>query len=463
VSEAVFSQVVSLIPVALGGSLGLGFMLLTAWRPAIGCGVFVFSIPLTTGLGRGTIVPLLRPYEAILLAVLGGLTLYHLRRRQRYPISAIDLAVGSCAVGIFVIPLLVLLVSGSSALRELDTLRTLLQPGELLLVYLIFSRADLSSRGLHAVLNLTMLASVLVGLLAIAELALPAVRSVADAYYPPPPAPTWDPLYRPLSTLGYYSAVAAFGTINYTLALALATSRHPAFPRAWLNGVMTVNLASLVASLTWAPLLSLPLVTGVVLWHGRRVPRELGATAVVLALAFVLFWPAISDRGERQGVSSAVGQGFVIPQTFAFRVHHWEEFFIPALADHVWFGTGTVLPSEVPELLSSFVDNEYLREGFRAGIAGLTLLSVMLAVVAVAGWRSRASPDPTRRALGATALALPVFFALVGLTGEYLFFSGVTQEFAMVMGLLRVVAPVAAPVVWRSPSPASAPLAGAPA
>jgi hypothetical protein len=462
VSDAAISHLVSLIPAALGALAGLSFVALTAWRPAIGCGVFVFSIPLTTGLGRGTIVPLLRPYEGILLALLVGLALSHLRRPQRHPITTLDLAVGSFAVGVVVIPILLLYLSGSSALRGLDTLRTLLQPVEFLLVYLVFSRTDLSSRGVQAVLNLTMLASTLVGLLAIAELALPGVRSVANAYYPAPPAPAWDPLYRPLSTLGFYSAVAAFGTINYTLALALATSRHPAFSRAWLNLVMTVNLASLVASLTWAPLLTLPLVTGLVLWHGRRVPRELGVTVAVLALAFVVFWPAVSNRGERQGVASSVGSGFAIPQTFEFRMHHWEEFFVPALADHVWLGTGTVLPSEVPELLSQFVDNEYLREGFRAGVVGLLLLFIMLATVAVVGWRCRGSPDPTQRAVGAVALALPVFFALVGLTGEYLFFSGVMQEFAMVIGLLRVVTPVEAPAVWRSPSPASWPLAAAP-
>src|SRR3989442_12034982 len=131
---------------------------------------------------------------------------------------------------------------------------------------------------------------------------------------------------------------------------------------------MVVNLGALVASLTWAPLLALPLVTGIVVLHGRHVPRELAMTGAALAIAMILFWPAVSARTAQQGVGSSPSQGFVIPQTFQFRLQHWEEFFLPALMDHLWLGTGTVIPSGVPTPLTDFVDNEYLLEGYRAGV-----------------------------------------------------------------------------------------------
>jgi O-antigen ligase len=212
--------------------------------------------------------------------------------------------------------------------------------------------------------------------------------------------------------------------------------RHPAFPRLWLGAVMVANLAGLVASLTWAPLLALPLVTALVLWYGRHVPRQLSLTVVALAAAIVLLWPAVSGRGTTQGVLSSAGQNLVIPESFAYRLRVWEAFFVPALKDNMLFGTGTIIPSEVPTRLINFVDNEYLHEGFRAGIVGITLLLVMLVTIAIAGWRSRASQDPLRRSLGAACLALVVFFAVVGLTAEYMFFAGVSQEFAMLVGLL---------------------------
>jgi hypothetical protein len=452
INDALISQVLSLLPIGLGIIAGLYFVGITAFRPAFGCCVFAFAISLTAGLGRGTIVPLLRPNEALLLGLLAGLFLYQIRRGRRHPVTGMDLAVGAFAIGAMLIPFGVLFYAGSPELRNIDTIRNILSPLQFLLVYLVFSRTDLSSRGQQAALQLTMLASVLVGLLAVGELTnLPGVRTWVITYFPAPVTLSGlvDPGYRPTSTLGHYSAVGAFGTINYALALALATARHPAFNRIWLTVVMTVNVVALVASLTWAPLLVLPLVTGVILWQGRRVPRELGLTIAALGLAFALFWPSVSNRTGQQGVLSSGNQGIVIPSTFQVRINYWNEFFVPALMDHIWLGTGTVIPPVVPTHLLNFVDNEYLREGFRAGIPGLILLFIMLTTVAVIGGRARSHPDLTRRSLGSTALVLVGFFALIGFTAEYMFFGGVSQEFAMILGLLAAAGPIAAPAVSR--------------
>jgi hypothetical protein len=449
-------EALGLYPLALVGVAALALVALTAWRPAAGCALFAFSISLTTGLGRGTIVPLLRPNEAILLVLLTGLMIHYLPRREKRPVTGLDLAVGAFTVGAIVIAFTVLLVSRSPQLTDIDTLRSVLSPVQFLLVYLIFAKTDLSSRAVRAVLNLTMLASIFVGILAIAELLdLPGVRDFIFSYYPPPVIyqTSWDPGYRPMSTLGHYSAVGAFAALNFLLALALATMRHPAFSKVWLSVVMAVNLAALVASLTWAPLLVLPVAAALVMWYGRSIPRQLGVTVVALAVAFVLFWPAVSARGSAQGGLSSVGEGFVIPASFAYRLRVWDAFFVPALGDHILLGTGTVIPSEVPTPLVNFVDNEYLREGFRAGLGGLALLFLMMATLAVVGWRSRASPDPMRRSFGALAVALVPFFALVGFTAEYLFFGGVSQEFAMLVGLLSAASIAettrTAPVVSR--------------
>ena len=92
-----------------------------------------------------------------------------------------------------------------------------------------------------------------------------------------------------------------------------------------------------------------------------------------------------------------------------------------------------------------FVDNEYLREGYRAGVIGVGLLLLMLTSVAVNGWKSSASPSATRRSLGSALLALVIFFALIGMTAEYLFFGGVSQLFGMMVGLLGAAAPVTIP------------------
>jgi O-antigen ligase len=435
----VISEALALYPAALAGLGALALLGVTVWRPAIGLVVYAFSISLTTGLGRGTILPILRPNEAILLVVVAGVVLHHLPRRHRRPITSLDLAVGAYTVGVVVISALVLIVSRAPQLFDPNTLRAVLSPLQLLLVYVVYSRVDLTSRAVQTILNVTMAASILVALLAVAELAdLPGVRDFGASYYPPVVNlyNSFEPGYRPISTLGHYSAVGAFATVNFMLALTLSTMRHPAFPRLWLSLVMVINLAGLVASLTWAPLLALPVVTLIVLWYGRHIPRQLGLTVAALTIALILFWPAVSARGEAQGVLSSAGQNLVIPASFAYRVRVWQAFFVPALSDHALVGTGTVIPSEVPTPLTNFVDNEYLREAFRAGLVGIALLLAMFVTVAALAWRSRASPDPMRRSLAAACLAMVLFFAFVGLTAEYLYFAGVTQEFAMLLGLL---------------------------
>jgi O-antigen ligase len=438
VSLPVISEALALYPAVLALVAALALLALTAWRPAIGLAVYAFSISLTTGLGRGTLVPVLRPNEAILLVVVCGLALHYLPRRQRRPITSLDMAIGAYTLGVVVISSLVLVLSRSARLFDPDTLRGILSPLQLLLVYVVYSRVELTSRAVQAVLNLTMLASIFVSVLAVAELVnLPGARVFGESYYPPAVNlyNAFEPGYRPISTLGHYSAVGAFATVNYMLALTLSSMRHPAFPRLWLGLVMVANLAGLVASLTWAPLLALPLVTGLVLWYGRHVPRQFGLTLAALAIALLVLWPAVSSRGAAQGVLSSGGSNLVIPESFAYRIRVWQAFFMPALADNLLLGTGTVIPSEVPTPLTNFVDNEYLREGFRAGIVGIALLLTMFVTVAVMAVRSRASPDPMRRSLAAACLGMVVFFAFVGLTAEYLFFAGVSQEFAMLLGL----------------------------
>jgi O-antigen ligase len=432
------SEVLALYPAALALVAALALLALTAWRPAIGLAVYAFSISLTTGLGRGTLVPVLRPNEAILLVVVCGLALHYLPRRQRRPITSLDMAIGAYTLGVVVISSLVLALSRSARLFDPDTLRGILSPLQLLLVYVVYSRVELTSRAVQAVLNLTMLASIFVSILAVAELVnVPGARAFGESYYPPAVNlyNAFEPGYRPISTLGHYSAVGAFATVNYMLALTLSSMRHPAFPRLWLSLVMVANLAGLVASLTWAPLLALPLVTGLVLWYGRHVPVQFGMALAALAIALLVLWPAVSSRGAAQGVLSSGGSNLVIPASFAYRIRVWQAFFMPALADNFLLGTGTVIPSEVPTPLTNFVDNEYLREGFRAGIVGIALLLTMFVTVAVMAVRSRASPDPMRRSLAAACLGMVVFFAFVGLTAEYLFFAGVSQEFAMLLGL----------------------------
>src|SRR5579875_1427841 len=218
---------------------------------------------------------------------------------------------------------------------------------------------------------------------------------------------------------------------------------------------MGAHVLGMLASDSYAPVLALPFGLVAALLVVRRIPwREFAAAAPAALIGLVLLWPAIAVRLQNQLGGASHG----LPETMATRVDYWQSFFIPALLHHgLWFGTATVMPSEVPRPLVGFVDNNYLWEMFRAGIPGLAIFLLLMVAVARAGWASRRSPSPVRRALGATCLATVACVLLLDVTSEYLTFTAVSQEFWMLVGALSGLALVARPVPvfveLRPPSP----------
>ena len=429
---------------ALAGAAAIGLLLLTIRRPTVGCAALVLTVPLTAGLARGSLVPVLKPNELILFIVLTGVVIHQMTQRNPRPVGALDLAVGGYVMASVAIPFLVILLTHYAA--DIDTWRTVLSPALFLIVYYVFSRTQLTDRSLRAILNCALLAGVLVCVIASAELAnVPGVRSFIQAYYPAPALAS----YRPSSTLGHYSAVGAFGLLTYIVALALATTRSLLFPRWWLTVCMGAGALGIIVSETWAPLATLPVATIIILLYGRRVPRELVITIACGVLALAVLLPVLNTRFEQQHVVTA--QGFVVPESMQTRIRYWNEFIIPALSDHLWYGTGTVIPSSVPDRLTVFVDNEYLWAGFRAGVPGIALLVAMLVVITGVGWAQRSNLNRLRSAIGAASVATAVMLLLLGATAQYITFAGLSQEIAMLVGvmagLISQARPHTAPVV----------------
>lgn len=408
---------------------------LTVWRPAIGLTALAIGVPLTSGLSRGTLIPLLRPNEAMLLIVVGGLLAHHLPRREQRSFTGIDLALISFSLGSILVAWLVVFIGRHSA--TLDDWRAVLSPIQFLVIYLAFSRTQLSNKSRAICLNAAMLAAVIVGLVAVAQaLDIPGVRGFLATYYPPA-----NPLdTRPGSTLGLYSSVGAFELLGYGLALTLATVRTPNFAPGWLGFVMIVTVIGILSSGTWAPAVGLVLATALIPLYGRRLPRQVGVALVGIVLALILFNSQISTRIAQQQIGP--GYSAVVPETLQYRFHLWQDFFVPALLDHIWFGTGTFIPSQVPERLWVAVDNEYLRVGFRAGLVGLALLFVMLGVIGTTGWRSRDSSDSWQRALGGVCFVYVGVIAVMGITEEYLSYGGVSQQVGLIIGLFSGLVPL---------------------
>jgi hypothetical protein len=437
---------------------GVVAIALIARRPLLGCALLAAGVPLTTALGRDTVIPLLRVNEAILIVVLAGIGLNYLLTKRSVTFTGLDLAVAGFAVGTSFIPWLVLSFARSDI--DFDTWRAVLSPLQFLAIYICFAQLRASDRDLRWLLNLTLFTSVIVGIVAIVELVdVPSgTRGFINAYFPPENLLLDDPTasdYRPTSTLGSYGAVGAFAMLNILLAQAMARKNDSRSYGAWLTVVMALNIASLVASLTWAPAVALVLGIVIVAWYTDHVPTQMWIGAVAILGAAAILWPFVSARID---TSTALGSLVNVDA----RLRNWQLFFLPVLAEHLWLGTGTVLPSSLPPNLSDFVDNEFLRMGFRAGLAGIGLLILMLSTAAIVALRCRASSDPLLISLGAAALATVVTIFLVGITAEYLAFGGLSQYVAMLFGLLAArmrfaaQSPALAQLQVGSPSPVRA-------
>ncbi len=62
-------------PIAVVAAAGVGLVALAAWRPIIGTYVYLATLPFIAGIGRGAVLPLVRPNEAVLILVITGVCL----------------------------------------------------------------------------------------------------------------------------------------------------------------------------------------------------------------------------------------------------------------------------------------------------------------------------------------------------------------------------------------------------
>ena len=445
---------VARVPVAYaaGGVAGLAYLILCARRPALGCAVLVGAVPLIQGLGRGTVIPLLRPSEAMMALLIVGALVHELPRRRSRSYSGMDVAVLAFGLGTTLIPLLYLSFNRPAGIDG-TTWFGVFAPLQYLATYLLFSRVQTTDRDRRLFLNVAMAASVIVSLLGIAELAnLPGVQSFLHTYYPPgTSAGTVNSNVanslvcgpggcRPASVMQHYSAFGAYAVLSYTVALALLVGRRIGFDRRWLLAVLILNALGVFVSETIAAVVGLVLATVIVLLHRRTFPRQLVFVVVAVVIGVVAFWGPISTRIQEQTpTGDETVAGISLPENLALREQYWSQLFWPDLREVIWTGTGDVLPGDIPPPLTAFVDNEYLGMGFRAGIGGEVLLLLMLVVIGVTGWRARKSRDPLEVALGGMAVAYVAALAVMGTTAQYLTFAGVNQAFWVVIGMFAGV------------------------
>ncbi|HXL15912.1 MAG TPA: hypothetical protein VN961_00170, partial [Streptosporangiaceae bacterium] len=99
-----------MIAIVTAVAVGLLLFALTVWRPAAGCAGLALLVPLTGGIGRDTVIPVLRPSEALAIVVLAGLLCNIALRRRRLVFVGLDLVVLLFVLVEVLVPMLTILV-----------------------------------------------------------------------------------------------------------------------------------------------------------------------------------------------------------------------------------------------------------------------------------------------------------------------------------------------------------------
>ncbi|GAA0558301.1 hypothetical protein GCM10010172_46690 [Paractinoplanes ferrugineus] len=407
--------------------------------PATAAYLIVFLTPLTAGIDRGTIIPVLRPNEG--LAVLVGLALaarWLVRLRVgtfRLPrMNAIDWSLIALAVFTSIAPLAMMAARGREIIA--DDLQYAIVLWKYLAVYFII-RFSLTSRAeaLRAA-YLSIASACLVAIIGILQsLGLFGVPKLLGTLYAPFGAERVLSIGRGSSTLALAAAVADLCIINLCLAIGLLlyTERH----RKLLLAAVPICVFGALGAGEFSTVIGMLLAIGVLVIVSRTW-RLVGYAVPMLLLGAVVMWPVIQTR--LLGFQSASG----LPDSWIVRLRNLNTYFLPQLgADHNWL-LGVRPSARVPASHEEFgwvwIESGYV---WLLWGGGVPLLVAYLSWVVVCLRRGVAAARRATGVVAAVGLAVASYAAanaLLMLFDPHLTYRGAADCLLVLLAILRNLA-----------------------
>jgi hypothetical protein len=314
---------------SLLGLAGLALIAAVALHSPLGAYLLIGITPLVAGIDRGSLIPVLRPNEALALVVAAGLVargLLGLRSGSvpRFRIGRIDASILLMAVVSSIIPLVWMLLRGQSPVQD-DLLYALI----IWKYYAIYLLVRFSVRTEHQVrscLWIAMISASIVAVIAMLQsLQLFGITRILSTLYAPYGNVNALLQSRGGSTLSL--PIAEADLMIFSLAIVAGLLASGSAHRRLLIGLGILCLAGVVAAGEFSGVIGLiiGLVTMAVVLQRVRplagfVPAALGAA--------VAFRPVIDRR--LSGFSSASG----LPVSWAGRLHNLQNYFWPQLFSH---------------------------------------------------------------------------------------------------------------------------------
>ncbi len=379
------------------GAAGLALMIAVIAHPPFAAYALIGITPLVAGIDRGRLLPVLRPAEALALALAGALIVRGaLRLRTGHVphvhLSRVDVAILLLAVTSSLVPL-AWMAARRVALTQDDLLYALMI-WKYYGVYLIVRFSVRSSVEVGRCLWISMASAAVVAVVAVLQsLQLFGIPRLLASLYSAYGDVGSLSNSRGGSTLSLPIAVADLMILNLAIAvgLFLRSRRH----RAWLIGASGVFVAGVLSSgqISAFFALALALVALAVLTRRGRI---LAASVPAAILAGILLRPVIEER--LLGFQTASG----IPESWQGRWFNLTNYFWPSLFSHLNFLLGVRVSARVPTtaIASGYI---WIESGYTwlLWAGGIPLLGAFFYFV----WLHLARAIPRSREEGPVAVA----------------------------------------------------------
>jgi hypothetical protein len=409
----------------------VGLFAAAAYRPVFATYAYLGTLPLITGINAGTLIPLVRPNEALLVVVLAGALVGGYLRWCRGDRVALALHQLDIPLGVFLLmstawPLLSLLLRGHPPAAS--DLAAVLPVCKLVALYLLVRFTVTTETQLVRCFRLIIWPGAVVAVIAILQtLHVGPVVSMLQTFWAPDS--NADALAeRGTATLG--SPLATGDYIVICLTLVICCGARGLLDRWERLGLGLVFGAGVLAAGQFSTWISAVVAAGLILWRFGTVRRN--------ALRFLWLFPVVLAVGAPALIGRLAGFGeFGVPRSWIGRWNNLSTFYLPR------FGFLNVLigvsPNEVLPAPETWRDVIYLESGYLEllWIGGIPLLADFIWLsVSVLRRTGRLMTEPG--VLGAAAATLWVcwgFFIIVTILDPHLTLRGAGDLFFILMAI----------------------------
>jgi hypothetical protein len=396
----------------LAGLAGLGLMLVVAIRPAVGGVLLIAVTPLVVGIDRGVVLPLLRPNEALLALVSGGLVLRGLHHvatggRLRVEIRAVDVAIVAMAVTSSITPLLWMVGRGREVL--MDDLLYASALWKYLGLYVVIRLSIRTAAQVRVALAAALAAGVVVAVVAVTQsMGLFGVTGMLERWFTPGDV---EGLYSGRGTSTLSSSIAVGDVMAFLLAVVIALLARTRRHRLPLFALAVVFVLGAVGSGQFSGFIALGVAAVVAAALTGFVRRLLTVGVPLAAAVAVLLWPVVQAR--LAGFQSQDG----VPQSWTARFDNLSDFFWPTLfADFNWvLGVRPSSRVPAPEVWRDwvFIESGHTWLLWNGGLPFLLAFGVFVLVAVRALLPESRRPDEIGAAATASVAALVTITVLM--------------------------------------------------